>query len=77
MDEIEALTCRISRLEDTILAESVEEGRKKLAELEMKLETEVFARVEEIVNEVKWEVKKMMGIVLLGTLTMLVLSKLV
>lgn len=77
MDEIEALTCRISRLEDTILAESVEEGRKKLAELEMKLETEVFARVEEVVNEVKWEVKKMMGIVLLGTLTMLVLSKLV
>ncbi|RIA04327.1 hypothetical protein BRARA_K01450 [Brassica rapa] len=77
VDEIEALTCRISRLEDTILAESVEEGRKKLAELEMKLETEVFARVEEVVNEVKWEVKKMMGIVLLGTLTMLVLSKLV
>lgn len=77
MDEIEALTFRISKLEHTILAEHVEEERKKFAELEMKLETELFARMEEVVSEAKWEVKKVMGIVLLGILTMLVLSKLV
>ncbi|KAF8079784.1 hypothetical protein N665_1001s0003 [Sinapis alba] len=77
VDEIEALTFRISKLEHTILAEHVEEERKKFAELEMKLETELFARMEEVVSEAKWEVKKVMGIVLLGILTMLVLSKLV
>ncbi|XP_018490555.1 uncharacterized protein At4g04775-like [Raphanus sativus] len=77
LDEIEALTFRVGRLERTLIDDRVEEERKKFAEFEMKLETEVFSRMEDAISEAKWEMKKVMGIVALGCLTMVVLSKII
>lgn len=77
VDETEALKIRLGRLEQTIVDERAEEERKKFAEFEMKLETEVFSRMEDAITEAKWEIKKVMGIVVLGCLSMFVVSKLI
>ena len=50
MDEVEALSFRIGKLEQTILAERVEEEMKKFEEFELKLETEICARMEDVVS---------------------------
>ena len=77
MDEVEALSFRIGKLEQTILAERVEEEMKKFEEFELKLETEICARMEDVVSEAKCEVKKALVLVVLGCLTMFVLSKVI
>ncbi|KAL0696013.1 hypothetical protein Bca4012_063193 [Brassica carinata] len=77
LDEIEALAFRLGRLEQTIVDERVEEERKKFAEFEMKLETEVCSRMEDAISEAKWDMKKVMGIVVLGCLSMVVVSKII
>ena len=77
MDEVEALSFRIGKLEQTILAERVEEEMKKFEEFELKLETEICARMEDVVSEAKCEVKKALVLVVLGCLTMVVLSKVI
>ncbi|XP_013597521.1 PREDICTED: uncharacterized protein At4g04775-like [Brassica oleracea var. oleracea] len=77
LDEIEALSFRIGRLEQTILAERVEEERKKFEEFELKLETEICARMEDVVSEAKCEVKKVLVLVFLGCLIMVLLSKVI
>ncbi|XP_013668598.1 uncharacterized protein At4g04775-like [Brassica napus] len=77
LDEVEALSFRIGNLEQTILAERVEEAMKKFEELELKLETEICARMEDVVSEAKCEVKKALVLVVLGCLNMFVLSKVI
>ncbi|KAL0643620.1 hypothetical protein Bca4012_041910 [Brassica carinata] len=72
-----ALSFRIGKLEQTILAERVEEEMKKFEEFELKLETEICARMEDVVSEAKCEVKKALVLVVLGCLTMFVLSKVI
>lgn len=68
---------QLGRLEQTIVHERAEEERKRFAEFEMKLETEVFNRMEDAITQAKWEIKKVMGIVVLGCLSMVVVSKLI
>ncbi|KAL0796434.1 hypothetical protein Bca101_067811 [Brassica carinata] len=81
LDEVEALSFRIGRLEQTMLADRVEEERdsqeekKKFEELGLKLEAEILARMEDVVSEAKCEVKKTLVLVVLGSLMMVVLSK--
>ncbi|KAL0650061.1 hypothetical protein Bca4012_092752 [Brassica carinata] len=77
LDEVEALSFRIGKLEQTILAERGEEERKKFEELELKLETGICARMEDVMSEAKCEVKKALVLVVLGCLTMVVLSKVI
>ena len=77
LDEVEALSFRIGKVEQTILAERGEEERKKFEELELKLETEICSRMEDVVSEAKCEVKKALVLVVLGCLTMVVLSKVI
>ncbi|XP_033134211.1 uncharacterized protein At4g04775-like [Brassica rapa] len=77
VDEAEALKIQLGRLEQTIVHERAEEERKRFAEFEMKLETEVFNRMEDAITQAKWENKKVMGIVVLGCLSMVVVSKLI
>ena len=77
MDEVEALSFRIGRLEQTFLSEHVEEERKKFEVFELKLETEICARMEDVVSEAKCEVKKALVLVVLGCLNMFVLSKVI
>ncbi|WZY93418.1 hypothetical protein YC2023_065747 [Brassica napus] len=76
-DEVEALSFRIGRMEQTILAERVEEERKKFEEFELKLETDICARMEDVVSEAKCEVKKAPVLVFLGCLIMVTLSKVI
>ena len=77
MDEVEALSFRIGKLEQINLAERGEEEKKKFEELELKIETEICARMEDVVSEAKCEVKKALVLVVLGCLTMVVLSKVI
>ncbi|XP_013585552.1 PREDICTED: uncharacterized protein At4g04775-like [Brassica oleracea var. oleracea] len=77
LDEVEALSFRIGRLEQTILAERVKEERKKFEELKLKLETEICARMEDVVSKAKCEVNKTLVPVVLGCLIMVVLSRVI
>ena len=43
----------------------------------MKIETEICARMKDVVSEAKCEVKKALVLVVLGCLTMVVLSKII
>lgn len=81
MDEVEALSFRIGRLEQGMLTGRVEEERDaqkektKFEEFGLKLETEISARMEDVVNEVKSKVKKALVLVVLGCVGMVVLAK--
>ncbi|XP_056841870.1 uncharacterized protein At4g04775-like [Raphanus sativus] len=81
LDEVEALSFRIGRLEQGMLTGRVEEERDaqeektKFEEFGLKLETEISARMEDVVNEVKSEVKKALVLVVLGCVGMVVLAK--
>ncbi|KAL0678332.1 hypothetical protein Bca4012_006313 [Brassica carinata] len=77
VDETEALKFQLGRLEQIIVDERAEEEKKKCAEFEMKLETEVFSRMEDAITEPIWEIKKVMGIVVLECLSMVVVAKLI
>lgn len=80
LDEIETLTVKTTRVEHHVLRERVEEERKWFEEMELKIEREMVARMEEALTEAltegKCEMKKMMVFVVLGCTTMVVLSKL-
>ncbi|KAL0897589.1 hypothetical protein Bca101_081550 [Brassica carinata] len=77
LDEVEALSFRIGRLEKTMLADRMVDEKKKIEELELKLETEIFERMEDVVSEAKCEVKKAFVLVVVGCLAMVVLSKVI
>ena len=58
VDETEALKFQLGRLEQIIVDERAEEEKKKCAEFEMKLETEVFSRMEDAITEPKGRSRK-------------------
>ncbi|XP_018438946.1 uncharacterized protein At4g04775-like [Raphanus sativus] len=83
LDKVESLSFRIGRLEQSMVDGRVEEERyaqeekRKFEELGLKLETEIAARMEDVVNEAKGKVKKALVLVVLGCLAMVVLAKVV
>ncbi|KAL0719365.1 hypothetical protein Bca4012_068689 [Brassica carinata] len=79
-EEIEALknkTSRIKELVKEILMERTEGEKKVFEKMKMKLEKEIFERVEDVLVEAKWNMKKMCVGVVIGCMLEVAITKLV
>jgi len=80
LDEIERLARRTTVLEETIshiTTESTDHKKMVFERMQMKLEKEIFERVEEELLESKSSMKKMCIVVIVGCMMMVGLSKVI
>ena len=80
LEEINVLKNKMSNLEELVKEVMMERGeseKKVFEKMEMKLETELFDKMDEVLMEAKWSMKKMCAGVVIACIVGFVIIKLV
>ena len=80
LEEINVLKNKMSNLEELVkefMMERRESEKKVFEKMEMKLETELFDKMDEVLMEAKWSMKKMCAGVVIACIVGFVIIKLV